>query len=500
MATINDPLGDGSNPGLFGNAGETDVIFGYGGDDTVNPLTKGPGGIATVDTVYGGTGVDTLLIDATGDTQGITSGASVTGFFVSSVSGAFGVQAYEIEKVNITGGSGNDTLKGYTGDDVLRGGAGNDILEGGLGLDSFDGGAGVDTIDMRSWGSNIDVNFTHYDADHGDIFLGLGLHEPTAFVENLFAGAGHDTIRGNGAANLLDGGGGSDTIYGGGDIDTLQGGEGDDILLGEDGDDELKGDAGNDILVGGFGFDTLDGGAGLDTADYRFYDGATQVNLATGRATFTANPGQYETLTSIEIVYTGAGADELRGSINADGLAGGDGGDHIYGEGGGDIIFGGFGQYDFLFGGDGDDEIEGQGGQDDIHGGSGIDLLTGGDGIDWIWGDAGADRLIGGIDSDRFLYERISDSRAGALRRDIIYDFSRAEIDTIDLSKIDADLSNNPGNDRFKFIGNHKFSGNGGEVRYSHGVLQMDIDGHGKVDMEIYLDNRPTLFKSDFDL
>ena len=36
MATINDPLGESSNPSLFGNAGQTDVIFGHGGDDTIN--------------------------------------------------------------------------------------------------------------------------------------------------------------------------------------------------------------------------------------------------------------------------------------------------------------------------------------------------------------------------------------------------------------------------------------------------------------------------------
>jgi Ca2+-binding RTX toxin-like protein len=261
----------------------------------------------------------------------------------------------------------------------------------------------------------------------------------------------------------------------------------------------LKGDAGNDILVGGFGFDTLDGGAGLDTADYTFYNGNTGVNLANGRVAFEANPGQFETLTSIEIVFTGNGDDLLSGSAQSEGLAGTGGRDDIWGYGGNDVLDGGA-DLDHLYGGTGNDDLDGGTGSDTLWGNEGTDILLGGEDEDFLFGEAGPDRLtVGGADEDWFIYLKASDSRPGT-GRDTIYDFNPAENDLIDLSDIDADRSNNPGNDRFKFIGGHKFSGNGGELRYKNGVLQMDIDGHGKIDMQINLANSPALHRDDFSL
>ena len=59
-----------------------------------------------------------------------------------------------IERIEITAGSGDDVLTGGDGGDVLNGGAGNDILDGGAGDDTlygdgdgyFYGNAGDDTL------------------------------------------------------------------------------------------------------------------------------------------------------------------------------------------------------------------------------------------------------------------------------------------------------------------------------------------------------------------
>ncbi|PYE75962.1 calcium-binding protein [Xylophilus ampelinus] len=69
-------------------------------------------------------------------------------------------------------------------------------------------------------------------------------------IQNVFGGAGNDTVEGQGFA------------------DHLYGGAGNDVLDGRGGNDYLEGDAGDDVLIGGAGNDTLLGGAGTDT--YRF--------------------------------------------------------------------------------------------------------------------------------------------------------------------------------------------------------------------------------------
>lgn len=90
---------------------------------------------------------------------------------------------------------------------------------------------------------------------------------------DLYGGAGNDTITGNSGQDTLIGGtgndvlksgAGNDDLYGGSGNDTLDSGAGDDYLVADSGNDALKGGAGNDYLEAGTGNDTLDGGAGND--------------------------------------------------------------------------------------------------------------------------------------------------------------------------------------------------------------------------------------------
>lgn len=65
-------------------------------------------------------------------------------FFTEPTSSGIEVVGSASSDNNITGGDGNDVLRGYGGDDILSGGPGIDILQGGPGADELSGGIGTD--------------------------------------------------------------------------------------------------------------------------------------------------------------------------------------------------------------------------------------------------------------------------------------------------------------------------------------------------------------------
>jgi Ca2+-binding RTX toxin-like protein len=260
-------------------------------------------------------------------------------------------------------------------------------------------------------------------------------------------------IHGTNGQDTISGTAGDDIIVGFDGDDTLRGLAGADILLGDVGNDQLQGGDGDDLLSGHLGANTLNGGAGADTADYRFASGGAIVNLGAGTATNTGATFN-DTLSAIENVVGGDGADTLTGDGGDNVLTGGYGADAINGGGGNDtasyvdsaeavtinlgtgaglggqaqgdtltsieIVVGsalgdtleGGGSADTLRGGLGRDGIYGFGGNDVIQGGdetgdgdilaggAGEDQVFGGAGHDVIYGEAGADQLFGeaGVD------------------------------------------------------------------------------------------------------
>ncbi len=153
------------------------------------------------------------------------------------------------------------------------------------------------------------------------------------------------------------------------------------------------------------------------------------------------------------------------------------------------------------------DDMRGTAGNDRLSGGAGNDLLVGRAGNDTLIGGAGNDRLIasigadvltGGSGKDTFVYERFTDSTPKQF--DVITDFSRAD-DIIDLSIIDANTEKS-GNQSFKWIGTSSFHGKAGELRsYISGdktYIRGDVDGDGKDDFRIVLDDPIKLTALDF--
>ncbi|WP_052418196.1 calcium-binding protein [Pseudooceanicola atlanticus] len=109
------------------------------------------------------------------------------------------------------------------------------------------------------------INGTNF----GDVLTGTG----TADGDQIYGGAGIDTLNGLAGNDWLDGGNAADSLYGGsGDdfllgrdsADSLFGGDGADLLHGGVGGDQLFGGAGSDTLIGGENADTMDGGEGAD--------------------------------------------------------------------------------------------------------------------------------------------------------------------------------------------------------------------------------------------
>lgn len=186
--------------------------------------------------------------------------------------------------------------------------------------------------------------------------------------------------------------------------------------------------------------------------------------------------------------------DTIIGNKYRDILKGGDSDDLIEGRGGDDRLFG---ERD-------DDDLHGAAGRDSLYGGTGDDMLDGGWGNDRLYGGSGDDALVGGMGRDRmnggdggdvFVFDSLDEIGNGA-RRDTIRDFDRAE-DFIDLSGIDA----NEGRRRdqsFDFIGKDRFSGEAGELRFVNETLMGDVDGDGRTDFKLTVEDVNSLREADF--
>jgi serralysin len=133
-----------------------------------------------------------------------------------------------------------------------------------------------------------------------------------------------------------------------------------------------------------------------------------------------------------------------------------------------------------MLGGNGNDNMFGDAGDDIMDGDAGNDRMTGGAGDDFITGGLGRDQMVGSAGADRFDFNALNESVVGA-NRDVVY--FEHDGDKIDVSNIDAN-STVGGNQAFTFIGTSAFSA-AGQLRFSSGVLQADVNGDGNADFEV---------------
>lgn len=483
----------------------------------------------------------------------LSSGARGIEIFVTSLrDGGIGHYLFAPPKGAVgvkTGGSGADVLMDGAGSDTLTGGAGADVF-----IFSADGKPdtiadfelGKDRIDISAWGMirSLDqltiqrstngftirygaeflevVTANRRPVDPSQLMLGdlIDMTHMPPVMPDLPAPIpdptpGRPVMIGTEAGNRMvatalptrmEGRGGNDTLIGGAGADTIFGGAGHDSLVGGGGNDSIMGDEGDDIIFGGAGRDTMDGGAGNDTihggdtssifyggdGDDFLYGGAMNDRIygGAGNDHIAGSRGN-------DLLYGGAGNDLIYGASGNDQLYGGDGDDTLYGSLGRDRLFGGLGS-DVLHGEDGADRLVGDGGPDRLYGGAGNDAIFGGSGNDTIHGGLGADYLVGGSGADVFVFTSVLDSTPDA-NRDKILDFS-TKGDKIDLSAIDANVLRS-GHQRFDYIGHDDFTA-AGQLRIftsgGHTVVQVDIDGDGRSDMNIVLMDTVGVTLSDF--
>ncbi len=192
-------LGQDDNDTLTGAAGN-DLLDGGNGTDLI--IESVSGASILTNTALSGAGTDVVAA---------IEQASLTGSDAADTIDASGLTAVGAV-VTLTGGLGNDSLRGTAGADYIVSGDGNDTIRGGSGNDTLDGGLGNDGLSG---------------AVGNDILLG------SEGDDTIYGGSGNDTILGASGADIAIGGAGIDSVKGNTGIDTIAGGSGSGAQVGD---------------------------------------------------------------------------------------------------------------------------------------------------------------------------------------------------------------------------------------------------------------------------
>ncbi|SPH16896.1 Calcium-dependent protease [Defluviimonas aquaemixtae] len=248
-----------------------------------------------------------------------------------------------IDFLNISTGSGNDTIHSSSGTKRINLGFGNDTLTVGDAVGTFSGGGGIDLINYYYSPQGVSVDLLT-NATSG----GWAANDTINGFERVYgSNVGNDSLNGTNGTNLIRGYGGNDVVFDRGGNDTVDLGDG------------------NDAIISGGGADTYIGGAGIDTLSYYFSANSVTVDLLSN-AVAGAWAGD-DTISGFERVYgSNVGNDVLRGT---------EGSNIIRGYGGNDIVFARNGD-DLVDLGDGNDTVVVGIGSDTLVGGAGIDNIN----------------------------------------------------------------------------------------------------------------------------
>ncbi|PYF07451.1 hemolysin type calcium-binding protein [Rhodobacter viridis] len=369
-ADLVDTTSQSGNDWFAGNAGNDTVSLGLGQDG-----------------FDGGVGVDLLILDYSASTEAIQSRYTSNGWNRYGEQGDAHYTDYiNVERFNVSGGAGADTLIGAGAADTLSGGAGNDWLNGAAGADRINGGEGVDTWQANYAGVTVAIGLTLNAAGAatvtgaGTVLTGIEAVSLTtgqnADTINLSAGSGNDAVatnEGNDTVNLgrgwsewADGGAGTDSLTLNASLATsglrtdyvsngayhiyatdgsydatfnnfetysITGSARNDRIYTFGGNDRISTGTGNDILNGGDGNDTLLGGAGADLFQFTnlygcgvdtIADGASGDRMRLYGVTLSAiSDGAGTTLGAGQVAVSSAGGVTTL-AIGLDGTAGAD--------------------------------------------------------------------------------------------------------------------------------------------------------------------------------
>ena len=431
-------------------------IVGGSGNDTIFAYSD--------DTISGGAGIDTLVINPGGFSSSVdknlqnieaitfVAGGSLDlrdqteGFLITgSDVGKYGGSDY------IIGGAGADTIFAGSGNDYILinkfSDVANDLIDGGSDFDYITVNVSEEDIDGTlqlinvshvekiyidgDYNANLDVSLINGDG-YGGGYGGYG----GGFGSNFGGGYGGLDIVGNGGDNYISATNGSDEVHGNSGNDILVGNAGRDLITGDDGDDTIDGGEDNDLLAGnegndiinagtdddqingGTGDDTIDGGADYDLVNYEGnYDDFIIINTD-GVLTIIDKYGSEGTdvVTNVEAFNFNGSTKNieeiLSNALPTLSVEDPDDDNSINGTYGSEFIDGGAGN-DTIYANAGKDYINGGTGNDTIYGGDGADLVNGGAGNDSIDTSYGTDILdndtLNGGDGNDTLNGGVSD-------------------------------------------------------------------------------------------
>ena len=227
-----------------------DLVFGNGGDDTLNSndghdtLIGGFGndciytpGSAFDDLVFGNEGHDTILVDSGNDTVfGGLGDDDLSGVYIAGDPLYFGNEGADTIRINNSGNGaftilgGNDSADGG---DYLVAAAGSAFVFGNGGADTVSSSEADDTV-VGGFGSDSIVDFSGSNLLFGNEGDDTLVVESGPGANTVFGGLGNDFIRTgdviSGGADLVQGNEGNDTIFGARRIDTVSGGSGSDVF------------------------------------------------------------------------------------------------------------------------------------------------------------------------------------------------------------------------------------------------------------------------------
>lgn len=498
---------------VAGPAGQTDSLFGYGGNDSIL-VTRATAAVATNVNLDGGDGDDFLELRA--GTLSTALAANAAGL-IGNTYAALGATSNDrnLDVVTVDGGAGNDrivltgvasaTVNAGSGADVIsismRGATSvnNYVLTLGTGADIIQLGAGSNAASSTDVATTARTNLvTDFERGNGGDkfemtdYLARGLVGYSAAAGAFVSG--HLRLVQSGVDLLLqvdrDGTGATNsfvtifTIAGGytggftafnfdgfiGDLvltgfatdETIIGATGNDTISGGDGNDWLDGDGGNDTIYGGAGDDRIDSLSGIDT----IYggEGNDSIHVANGATVVLESQGEGTDIVYASVDYTLAAGSEIEQlqaedllGTTAISLTGNEFANTILGNAGVNTLDGGDGN-DFLDGGAGADTLFGGFGHDSLWGGDGDDVLDGGDGDDTIFGGAGIDTVSyanasSGVEIDLSWLEDQQTRGAGADILVSIENVIGSGYDDVLAGNHEANvLTGGAGSDRFVFV------------------------------------------------
>jgi Ca2+-binding RTX toxin-like protein len=344
-----------------------------------------------VDTLIGGQGDDTYVIDSVDD---VVVEEANQGTDLVRTSASYALSA-NVENIVLTG-TVSISAMGNALNNKLDGNAGANLLDGGAGADTMNGGAGDDTYVV----DNASDMVTESSNQGADKILAGVTYTLGSNVEQLqLTGSSDINGTGNTLANVLTGNAGANVLTGGTGNDTMIGGIGNDIYVV---------DATTDVVT-----ENVSEGTDTVQSSVAWTLGANVENL-----TLTGTGGINGTGNSLANMLTGnAGANRLDGGASTDTMAGGAGNDIYVVDNAADVVTeaasGGTDSVESIVTWTLGAEVENLTltGSSSINGtgNSVANTLRGNTGNNTLDGSAGNDTLIGGAGDDSYVVDATTD-------------------------------------------------------------------------------------------